>query len=257
MVGLAVFLSFGLNRLAERIAYGGLLYVFTILLLVLVIARFTRQLNEARRALPEAYFAKPEFSTTTSTWIVGAPALFVLAPIFSYLALTDIRHLQRVEINPDKVWIITNGGFTVATDESWSVAKSGTYSDGSAVAEFGMVDYRSAVVFDHHGIESAASIADYRREDFLAEFPSGSCQQRRWLRAGTLELRSEVICTARSFGDPVVMMSLSISDEERHIEVYGNMNSSLDTEATAIAKVRRLGRVTHLTATSRGAGAEL
>lgn len=246
-IGIAVFVCFVANNVADRFDYGGMVLLLTVPILWFSIARFTSDINIAKRSLPESYFAKPAYSTTASTWIFGALILFVFLPIFGYFVFSSVEEVSRDRVEPGQVWSLKGGGFTVAPEDVWFLADIGTFSDGSAVAEFAMRDFRSAIVFDQKDDNSAVDIAEFRRNDFLDEFSDGRCEQRRWLREGSMEHRSEVICSAQFFGDPVVMMSLSIEDGDRHLEILGEMNSSSDTREEAIAKLRRFGAATTFT----------
>lgn len=185
--------------------------------------------------------------TTVAAWIVGGVLSVLCASVVGLVIYEEWEHATREKLDSAQVWPLDGGGFSVAVRDQWAVAKIGSYSDGSAVAEFAMRDYRSVVAFDQKGQHTPTEIARFRRDDFFDEFPKGACQQKRWLREDTLEHRSELMCTARSFGDPYVLMSLSIEDGDRHLEIFGDVNSSSSTEQQAVALLRRLGAGVRMT----------
>lgn len=247
-IGVAVFLCLLTFGLADRlfVSYAGLLSLVAMSVMSIAVAKMTAEINQTKVRLPDAYFNKPAYTLTLSTWLFGALGFIFFAPIMVYVAVLEVQHFTKDHIDPQQVWQITGGGVQIQTQDDWAVSSIGSHSDGSAVAEFELPDLSWAIIFDQYEGQSAADLAVMRRNEFMEQFPQGSCQQRRWLTDNSLEHRSEVMCEATFLAYPLVEMSLSIDDGERRIEIYAVSNSSTSSKSEMKNLLRRLGTDTQL-----------
>ncbi|MEM6638741.1 MAG: hypothetical protein AAF610_02470 [Pseudomonadota bacterium] len=175
--------------------------------------------------------------------------LAAAASAAAVLSSRDVRELVGGPVDPERVWTVQSGGFS-ARGDVWTTARIGTFSDGSAVAEFAWKETASVIVFDQKAVNSTQDIARFRRRDFVDEFDGAVCTQRRWLRADSLEHRSEVVCFSVADGPADVMVSLSIDDGSRHIELYAEHRAT-DERDDALTLLRNFGKDVQLHATEK------
>ena len=241
-LGALVFGCFVFSAISERISYE-LSLVLTVLVMPVIayaVMTLTADINTAKHQLPDEYFAKAPYTLTVSTWLFGVISVpFSLLVIFG--TVSELMYLTKTNLDENRIWPVNGGGFKVTNKSGWTIAELGTHSDGTAILELAQPDNVWAIAFDQKNNTSTFETASFRRNAFMQEHPDGECKQRRWLREGTLELRSEVLCTARFFADPLIEISLSIEDSERHIEMYGHVNSTQTSQAEGIQLLRDLG----------------
>ncbi|MEM1435876.1 MAG: hypothetical protein AAGG11_17580 [Pseudomonadota bacterium] len=182
--------------------------------------RFARQINAVQLALPEDWYNRAPYRLTVGTWIwllLGLP----LMTLSGMVAVDEVRQLLRERIAAGETWTSPGNLFSVTPRRDWAIAQVGTFSDGSAEAEFAVSESAFVLVFDQTLAGNLADISDLRRSNFLNADNSGDCSERRWLDEDTLARRTELICRGSVLGTQVTVISSVTSDDDRAIEAFG------------------------------------
>jgi len=109
----------------------------------------------------------------------------------------------------------------------WRQVPIGSYSDGTAEAEFsGPVAASYLLVFRHDLSSSFSSIANFRMDNFAADYGPNKCKQIRALMDGQLEMISFVSCEASSLGAPIGIFVAVIKNQGHYVEVLGELTAS-------------------------------
>lgn len=109
----------------------------------------------------------------------------------------------------------------------WRQVPVGSYSDGTAEVEFsGPVSASYLLVFKHDLSSSFSSIANFRMDNFAADYGPNKCKQHRALMDGQLEVISFVSCEGESLGTPIGIFVAVIKNEGHYIEVLGELTAS-------------------------------
>jgi hypothetical protein len=175
----------------------------------------------------------PSSNSVEKLQLVGVVLAAIWIPtIFWLSASQEIKLAIGNELPAGVRWHHPEHPFSVSTNGKWILSGVGDFSDGSAEAEFAMVNEWHAIIFDQSGDGNFGEHVAGRRTLIRESDATARCVERRWLKSGSLTRYSELLCTSTSMGGSVIEISTNIENGVLHYEVY----------AKAVTKSRNVGR---------------
>ena len=155
-------------------------------------------------------------------WVLIAVAL----AIWAFLAYLFWEEEQGVveEVGAGYIYQSEDIGYRFSVDgKQWRQVKAGTYSNGSALVEFGnKADTAYLIVFKHNIDETLNSVANYRYRDMQGDFESKpTCTETRVLSEDEKSVTSTTTCLSEKPLDGNVSVSKLIELDGRLYELLG------------------------------------
>ncbi len=185
------------------------------------VGALTSEINRVKSALPEAHYDRPPNQMTPGGWVWLSFGGLVLVPFLVWDIWQESAFLAGGSMSGQGIWEHPDGLFVVEGANGWNVAKSGSFSDGSAEAEFARSGSVWVVVFDHQG-RKADDLTAWRRAEYIDDDPDAECQEYRWLKQNSMILRSELLCQSRILGQIDLQLTTVLEDGDRTLEILGS-----------------------------------
>jgi len=148
--------------------------------------------------------------------------LYIFTTGYELVEFYQIKDVTRFDAN--QTYTISNDQRIQLTfvEEGWYQAEIGTYSDGTADAEFGGPNLSThLILFSYDNLESIDAHLHERRAWLEENISVTSCTQDKKLLPNSMTVKSELICKGRSINEEEVGISILLETEQRVYELIG------------------------------------
>ena len=238
LLGVGLFVTFAASNASDVLNISVVWDLGMLIAAAFVFSILVKDINIAK-AIIRGGSSEDRFPLTKGTWAVLILGVLSFVPIYGYLGYIEWRESTWELLPPGQRWMDKQNLFSVEPQWQWRVADIGSYSDGSAAAEFAYDESTSVVIFDHTGAASVDEIMTYRRKEMLELDEQATCAELRTLLPNSTIRRVELYCQSPSIFNPKLLVIVVLESQQHVVEAYGVVDQS---STSSIKKIRAIVR---------------
>lgn len=227
------------NKRFELPAWAGVLGMITWAGLFAVLQQHVNRVKDALNGVSLKGARRNYSAIEWGAVVIGLP---LMLGIYGTLMAKSLRVPRIQPLQADSVYTDPNGIFRMPiAGKGWSIVKSGTHSDGSAVLELqGPLQDMAFVVFKHDRSTSLGDAARGRTMENLALLKGGRCAEERVLASQRIAVISRIHCIGRDVGGLALITHTFLETDEGLYELRGALSTVRRSFTTHVPDFKRM-----------------
>lgn len=199
-------------------------------LLILVVwsisfAFFARRITRLKHAVPNVSWKRENKLKLVLKWLLAITLIpiYIAGTALEIIEIYQLKDVPRIETKTFTAISADQKASLKFFEQGWYQAEIGTFSDGSAEAEFASINSTNYLVLFTYS-EKLASLDDHmhdRRVWLEENLSQAKCTQSRYLLEDQVSVKSDLICTERIFGEDSIAVVTVIETQKKTYELLG------------------------------------
>lgn len=214
------------------------------LTLTFAFALMTQRVNAAKYSLKSAEFKPRNKFLTALRWLLVITLFPIILGGFIYVSYPGLFMDKLDDHSGSTVYRQENKSFEMPfSGNGWFSVESGTFSNGTALAEFSNSVFDSYVlIFENKNVSDVNEHMSARKDWVRESFSDVKCKEKRSFVQNTMTVKIEAECTGTQVLDPAIVLITFIQADDTNYEFLGVLTAPDDVYKRQAASYKSMAR---------------